>query len=220
MPARPTPPPRRFGLLGGTFDPPHIGHLALAQEVYARLGLDRVWFLPAGTPPHKQGQPISAAAQRRAMVERAIAGDERFALCAVELERPGPSYTVETLRQLRAKWRVEWGGEPQITFIVGWDMLAYLPQWHDAPGVLAALDQLAAVHRPGFVAEDEAQTQLAQLEARLPDLRAKLRLLPTPQLAVASSELRERVAAGLPIRYLVPDAVGAYIAEQGLYAPV
>ncbi len=212
-PAQPNPPPRRFGLLGGTFDPPHIGHLALAQEVYARLGLDRVWFLPAGAPPHKQGQPISAAQQRRAMVERAIAGDDRFALSAIELDRPGPSYTVETLRQLR----VEWGGETQITFIVGWDMLAYLPQWHDAPGVLAALDQLAAVHRPGFVAEDEAQRQLAQLEAQLPGLRAKLRLLPAPQLEVASAELRERVATGLPIRYLVPDAVGAYIAEQGLY---
>ncbi len=199
--------------MGGTFDPPHIGHLALAQEVYARLGLDRVWFLPTGTPPHKQGQPISPAEQRRVMVERAITGDERFALCDVELTRVGPSYTVETLRQLRG----EWGAETRIIFIVGWDMLAYLPQWYDAPGVLAALDQLAAVHRPGFVAEDEAQPQLEQLEARIPGLRAKLALLPAPQLEVSSSDLRERVAAGLPIRYLVPDAVCAYIAEQGLY---
>jgi len=200
-------------VLGGTFDPPHIGHLALAQEVYARLGLDRVWFLPTGSPPHKQGQPTTPGEQRRAMVERAIAGDERFALCDMELMRAGPSYTVDTLRLLRD----EWGAATHITFIVGWDMLAYLPQWHDAPGVLASLDQLAAVHRPGFVAEDEAQLQLERLETQLPGLRAKLMLLPIPQLEVSSSELRERVAAGLPIRYLVPDAVRAYIAEQGLY---
>ncbi|HUY79481.1 MAG TPA: nicotinate-nucleotide adenylyltransferase [Ktedonobacterales bacterium] len=213
MLAQPHTPTRRFGVLGGTFDPPHIGHLALAQEVYARRALDRVWFLPTGSPPHKQGQPISPAQQRRAMVERAIMGDERFALCDVELERPGPSYTVDTLRQLRA----EWGAETHICFIVGWDMLAFLPQWHDAPGVLAALDQLAAVHRPGFVEEDEAQPQLERLEAQLPGLRAKLTLLPAPQFDVSSSDLRERVAAGLPIRYLVPDAVRAYIAEQALY---
>ncbi|MEO7000951.1 MAG: nicotinate-nucleotide adenylyltransferase [Ktedonobacterales bacterium] len=202
--------PLRYGILGGTFDPPHIGHLALAQEAYARLGLDRVWFLPAGAPPHKVGRPISAGADRRAMVELAIAGDARFALCTVELERPGPSYTVETLQTLRAQW----GADVWIGCVVGWDMLTLLPEWYDAPGVLAALDGLIAAHRPGFEADD---VELAQLEARLPGLRERLTLLPSPQLDLAATSLRERVAAGLPIRYLAPDAVCSYIQEHGLY---
>src|SRR5262245_40718520 len=98
---------RRYGILGGTFDPPHIGHLALAQEAHARLHLDRVWFLPAGVPPHKPGRPISPGAERAAMVQLAIAADDRFALSALELERAGPSYTVRTLELLREAWGPE-----------------------------------------------------------------------------------------------------------------
>jgi len=201
---------KRYGILGGAFDPLHIGHLALAQEVYAQLGLDRVWFIPTGVPPHKQGQTITPAPQRLAMVERAIAGDARFAVSAIELARPGLSYTVDTLRQARE----EWGADVWLCFIVGWDMLSSLPQWHDAPGVLAALDQLAATHRPGFVADSAT---LTTLEEALPGLRAKLSLVPAPQLELASTDLRQRVANGLPIRYLVPDVVCDYIAEHGLY---
>jgi len=212
--------PLRYGILGGTFDPPHIGHLALAQEAYARLGLDRVWFIPTGTPPHKAGRPISSGADRRAMVELAIAGDERFALSTIELKRPGPSYTVETLHTLRAQWcgadnaGGNNDGEVWIGFLVGWDMLASLPEWHDPSGVLAALDGLIAAHRPGFTADD---AELDRLEAQLPGLRKRLTLLPAPQLDLAATSLRERVAAGLPIRYLAPDAVCAYIEEHRLY---
>lgn len=200
----------RYGILGGTFDPPHIGHLALAQEVYVRLALDRVWFMPAGTPPHKAGREISPASHRRAMVECAIAGDSRFGLLTTELERAGPSYTSETLSHLHQQW----GSSTAITLILGWDMLVYLPNWHDPAGVIAAVDQIAAVHRPGFEAQ---AAELERLEALLPGLTQRLVVLPAPQLDIAATSIRERVALGLPIRYLVPDAVCHYIEGQRLY---
>lgn len=200
----------RYGILGGTFDPPHWGHLVLAQEAYVRLHLDRVWFVPTGVPPHKSGRAISAAHHRVAMVGAAIDGDERFALSGVEVERAGPSYTAETLRLLRAQW----GASAHLCLIVGWDMLASLPTWHDAPGVVAGTDQIGAAHRPGYAVDD---ADLAELEARLPGLRARLALVEAPQLDLAATSLRERVALGLPIRYLVPDAVAAYIARYTLY---
>lgn len=201
----------RYGILGGTFDPPHVGHLALAQEVYVRLGLDRVWFVPAGEPPHKAGKPISAAEDRLAMVELAIAGDDRFAVSTIEVERPGPSYTADTLETLRARW-----SGIDIVFMMGWDMLVYLPKWYAPERVVAAVDVLAASHRPGVpVAEDEIE----HLASLVPGLREKLTVLPAPQLDVAATTLRERVALGLPIRYLVPDAVRRYIEERELYVP-
>lgn len=200
----------RYGILGGTFDPPHIGHLALAQEVYARLALDRVWFVPAGQPPHKTGKPISSASDRLAMVELAIAGDERFAVSTLELERDGPSYSADTLEELRRRWA---GAE--LVFMMGWDMLTYLPQWHAPERVVAAVDTVAASQRPGVrVAEDEIE----RLASMVPGLREKLVVLPAPQIDVAGTTLRERVASGLPIRYLVPDAVRQYIEEHALYA--
>lgn len=203
----------RYGILGGTFDPPHLGHLALAQEVYTRMSLDRVWFLPAREPPHKPGRTISSAADRLAMLERAIASDERFAVSTVELERPGPSYTVDTLAELRARW----GAETWMALILGWDMLAYLPQWRDAVGVIARADQIVATHRPGVVA---AEGDVARLEEQLPGLRAKLTVLPAPQLAVSGTEIRTRVAQMLPVRYLTPDAVATYIEMRALYRVV
>jgi nicotinate-nucleotide adenylyltransferase len=199
----------RYGILGGTFDPPHLGHLALAQEVYARLRLDRVWFVPTGSPPHKAEQRITAAEHRRAMVELAIADDPRFALSPIELERAGPSYTVDTLRALRTQW-----GDVRISLVLGWDMLLYLPFWHDPRGVIAAADEIATAHRPGFDGKSDA---LDTVLAQLPELRAKLTLVPTPQLEIAATTLRERVATNLPIRYLTTDAVRAYIERHELY---
>jgi len=201
----------RYGILGGTFDPPHVGHLALAQEVYARLELDRVWFVPARQPPHKAGKPISSAEDRLAMVELAIAEDNRFAVSTLELERTGPSYTADTLEMLRALW-----SDVEMVFMMGWDMLLFLPQWHAPERVVAAVDTLATSHRPGVpVAEDEIE----RLTTLVPGLREKLAVLPAPQLDVAGTTLRERVASGLPIRYLVPDTVRRYIEQRGLYAP-
>lgn len=199
-----------YGILGGTFDPPHLGHLALAQEVYTRLALDRVWFVPAGQPPHKAGHVVSPAADRRAMIELAIAGDARFGLSTVELDRAGPSYTSETLALLRS----EWGGAARMVLILGWDMLAYLPHWHEPQAVVARADQIAAVHRPGVAAPEG---ELTQLETLVPGLAEKLAVLPAPRLEISSTELRARVVAGLPVRYLTPAPVADYIALRGLY---
>ncbi len=202
----------RYGILGGTFDPPHLGHLVLAQEAYVHLSLDKVWFVPAGQPPHKTDATLTAAEHRRGLVELAIAGDERFGLCTVELRRSGPSYTVDTLRQLRA----EWGPATWVCLILGWDMVSYLPYWHDPSGVLDQVDQIAAAHRPGHQASNE---ELVRLASDLPNFERKVTVFPVPQLDIAATVLRERVAAGQPIRYLVPDGVRRYIEEYDLYQP-
>jgi nicotinate-nucleotide adenylyltransferase len=201
---------QRYGILGGTFDPPHIGHLILAQEIYARLGLDRIWFIPTGVSPHKVGLTVTPAIHRVAMLERALADDARFDLLTLEVERPGPSYTIDTLRQLRANW----GPGVEIKLILGWDMLLYLPQWRDPSGVVESVDEIVAVHRPGA----NSSAALEDVFERLPDLRGKLRTLSFPQLDISSTEIRERVAQGLPIRYLVSDVVSEYISAQGMYS--
>ncbi len=200
----------RYGILGGTFDPPHVAHLVVAQEARARLGLQRVYFVPAGQPPHKLGHPITPATDRWAMVQRAIADEPGFALSAVEVERDGPSYTVETLRLLRAAW----GPEPALYLIVGWDMLFDLPRWHDPAGVVAEATHVVAAHRPGYQADP---AQMRRLEAAVPQLASKLVMLPVPQLEISASEVRQRVASSLPLRYLVPDTVIEYIVDHGLY---
>ncbi len=184
----------------------------LAQEAYARLGLEKVWFVPSGTPPHKPDQPVAPAASRLAMVERAIAADDRFAVSSVEVDLPGPSYTVETLRRLRATW----GPSVELFFALGWDMLLYLPYWKDPAGMLASLDGLLAAHRPGVAADADALA-VEELEGRIPGLRAKLMLTPMPQVAISSTDIRQRVALSLPIRYMVPDTVCQYIEQHGLY---
>ena len=200
----------RVGILGGTFDPPHIAHLVVGQEVLARLPLDRVYFVPAGQPPHKRGHAISPAADRLAMIRLATANNPGFAVSTVEMDRQGPSYTVDTLRQLRTTW----GRHVGLYLIIGWDMLADLPRWYDPVGVVAESTGIVAVHRPGYQANTAVLDRVA---AELPALREKLILLPAPQLEIAASELRERVASSLPIRYLVPDTVIQYIRDHGLY---
>jgi nicotinate-nucleotide adenylyltransferase len=201
---------KRYGILGGTFDPPHIAHLILPHEAYVRLALDRVWFIPTGVSPHKLAQPVTPAIHRVAMLERALVGDARFAWLTLEIERPGPSYTVDTLRELRTQW----GPDVEIALVLGWDMLLYLPHWRDPAGVVASVDEIVAVHRPGA----ESSGALDDVFERLPDLRGKLRTLALPQLDISSTEIRERVARGLPVRYLVSDVVSGYISAQGLYS--
>jgi nicotinate-nucleotide adenylyltransferase len=201
---------QRIGVLGGTFDPPHIAHLLIAQEARARLGLDVVLFVPAGEPPHKRGHTISSVTDRVAMVQRAIADAPGFALSRVDADRPGPSYTVETLRRLRG----EYGVRARLDLIIGGDMLLDLPAWHDATGVVAGADHIVVAHRPGYM---EDAGLMRRLHAALPGLAAKLVLLVVVQTEVSASEIRGRVASSLPVRYLVPDGVIAYIEEHGLY---
>jgi nicotinate-nucleotide adenylyltransferase len=200
----------RIGLLGGTFDPIHLAHLVVAQEVAARLDLHQVLFIPANEPPHKRGRPITPGHQRRAMVELAIADEPRFALCTIELERDGPSYTADTVAQLRASY----GSNAQIFFILGADMLGTFAHWHAPGDILRQVTGLAAVHRPDFA---PLPTARAAWEAQLPGLGAAIIPVPVPQLEISSTEIRERVALHLPIRYLVADAVRDYIEAQSLY---
>ena len=199
---------RRIGVLGGTFDPIHYGHLVAAQEAHDQLALERVLFVPAGHPPHKPDRAMTPARHRLRMVELAIAADRRFALSRVDVERPGPSYTVDTLTLLRA----EWGPETAFFFLIGSDSLAELPTWRQ-PRRIIELCELAVLPRPGV------RVDLPRLEAQLPGLGGRLHRLTMPLLGISSRALRERVRAGRPITYLTPPPVEAYIREQGLYSP-
>ncbi|HEY7346972.1 MAG TPA: nicotinate-nucleotide adenylyltransferase [Ktedonobacterales bacterium] len=201
---------RQFGVLGGTFDPIHVGHLIVAQEAVSALHLDRLYFLPAGDPPHKRDHLITPAQHRLRMVELAIAGNPAFAISLVDLERPGPSFTVDTLRLLHEQW----GPETAIAFVIGFDMLDDLLTWHDPAGVVRQADTLVAVHRPGYQLDPD---YLARLEEAVPGIKQRLMPLEAPQIAISSSDLRRRAASGCPIRYQVPDAVEAYILAHGLY---
>jgi nicotinate-nucleotide adenylyltransferase len=192
------------GLFGGTFDPPHYGHLVAAQEAHWRLDLERVLFLPARQNPLKRGEAASSVEARIAMVERAIAGDPRFELSRLDLDRPGPSFTVDLLRGLAAP-------KQELFFLVGADVLAELPRWH-APLEILELTTLVVVNRPGAALPD-----LAELEGRLPGAARHVRLIQSPGVDISSSDLRARVTAGQPIRYLTPPGVERYILDHRLY---
>lgn len=196
----------KLGILGGTFDPIHLGHLILAQASADHLGLDQVLFAPAGVQPLKRDRRTSPAADRVAMVEAAIAGNPRFALSRVDVDHPGLSYTVETLDRLRAAW----GPDAMFWFIIGLDSLANLLAWRDPGGILARA-RLAVAPRPGV------SIDLPALTAALPQLPAQIDRVPAPLIAISASNLRARVAAGHSVRYFVPDAVAAYIATHRLY---
>lgn len=201
---------RRVGILGGTFDPVHYGHLVIAEEVRAALALAEVIFVPTGDPPHKQGEHITAARHRLAMLELALAANPGFSLSLVDIDRPGPSYTVETLKLLRAQWHKA----TDIYFIIGWDSLEDFPTWYDPGGILEQLAHLVAVHRPGYT-EDPFYRE--RLEQRAPGIAERLLAVPAPQLEISATDLRQRVAAGRPIKYQLPETVERYIYEHQLY---
>ena len=205
---RPDPGTRRVGLMGGTFDPIHYGHLVVAEEVRAALELAEMVFIPSRQPPHKEEGTVSPSHHRLAMLELAIASNPHFSISRVELDRPGPSYTVETLRLLRE----EWGRKTALYFVIGWDSLAELVTWHDPAGILEQLTYLVAVHRPGY--------QVAPgkyLGEQAPGIEQRLLTVPAPQLDISATDLRLRVAEGRPIKYQTPEAVERYIAQHGLY---
>ncbi len=196
------------GVFGGTFDPVHIGHLAAAMAALDALRLEMVLFVPAADPPHKQSLAKTAADHRIAMLALAMAGNERFAISRVDVDRPGPHYTVDMLAALQAEHP-----QARLHFLLGSDSLAELPTWHK-PWRLPQLGRLALLRRPG------EEPDLARLEEVIPGLTRALCQVPMPLLEVSGTDLRQRVAAGRRIRYLVPDAVGAYIERHGLYRPV
>ncbi len=198
----------RLGLLGGTFDPIHIGHLSLAQAAQEELGLDQVLFIPAGNPPHKQGKPVTEAEHRLCMVELAVSGNPDFEVSTVDMARQGPSYTVDTLRQLRQVYP-----RHVLVFIIGADSLLDIARWHKPREILAQC-HVAAAERPGF---DLARTEKAMGE--LYDLhRERIHLFSAPLLEISSTRLRELCFEGRSIRYLAPDPVVDYIAQHRLYS--
>ncbi|HEU5382427.1 MAG TPA: nicotinate-nucleotide adenylyltransferase [Ktedonobacteraceae bacterium] len=200
---------KRIGIIGGTFDPVHYAHLAIAEEVYSALKLARMIFVPAGQPPHKMEERITPVHQRLAMLELALASNSHFALSLVDVQRTGPSYTVDTLRLLHQ----ELGPRTELYFVIGGDSLEDLPSWHEPAGVLAQAT-IVALMRPGF---KEVSGYHEQLEARLPGIRQRLIILDGPRMDISSTDLRQRVAESRPIRYQTPEAVEDYIRRHGLY---
>lgn len=196
--------------MGGTFDPIHYGHLVIAEEVRARLNLTEVLFIPTGDPPHKPGLSVTAAEQRASMVQLAIASNPHFVLSRIEIDRPGPSYTVDTLRQLRGQW----GRQMGLYFVIGWDSLEELHHWYDPQGLLEELTGLVAVRRPGHVEEAEYRKVIEQ---RLPGITQLLHVVDAPQLDISATDLRKRVAEGRPIKYQTSEAVEDYILTHKLY---
>ncbi|MCC6627667.1 MAG: nicotinate (nicotinamide) nucleotide adenylyltransferase [Chloroflexi bacterium] len=196
----------RIGVFGGTFDPPHYGHLILAEEVRHALRLARVLFLPAGQPPHKPDAAISPVADRVAMTRLAIAGNPAFGLDLHDVERAGPSYTADTMEALARRWPAA-----ALWFIMGEDSLADLPTWHEPARIVRAA-RLAVMTRPGVTVD------LAALDRLILGLRGRVDLVPTLAIGIAARDLRQRVAEGRPVRYQTPPAVEDYIRERGLYS--
>jgi nicotinate-nucleotide adenylyltransferase len=194
----------RLGLLGGTFDPIHMGHLLVAEVARHALALDRVLFVPAGDPPHK-GESVTAAEHRYAMTLLATGGNEAFQVSRRELERAGPSYSLVTIGEMQAELPA--GGE--LFFIVGADAILEIRTWYRWEDVLRAC-RFLAVSRPGFGVETVREVLPLELIERV-------QVIPSPGFDLSSTEIRERVRLCEPIRYLVPDEVEVYIRKHGLY---
>ena len=198
----------KVGILGGTFDPVHNGHLTVAEQVKSQLKMDEVIFIPAGQPWLKQDRLISPAEHRLDMLRLAVAGKPYFSISTIELDRPGNTYTIDTIDRLLA----ESGPEGELYFIIGWDKLAELHLWKDATGLLEKCC-LVAVPRPGYALPD-----LRELEAAVPGATRRVVLLDSPLVDISASEIRQRVRQGLSISNLVPEAVALYIRRQALYS--
>ncbi len=199
----------KIGVLGGTFDPIHNGHLAVAEEVRSWLSLSEILFVPAGQPWLKGDTSISPAKQRVEMVRLAVTDKPYYKVSTMEIERAGPSYTVDTMGELRAQI----GAGDELFFILGWSSLAELPQWKE-PARIIELCKLVAVPRPGHPRPD-----LRSLETSIPGLSQSVILLEKPEVDISASDIRDRVARGLPISGLVPEVVERYIVEHKLYIP-
>ncbi len=197
----------RIGLLGGTFDPVHFGHLILAETARDTLRLDKVYFVPAADPPHKQGRIIASAEHRLDMLRMAIADNDAFEISLIDIEREGPDYTAEMLEIAREKL-LQPGDD--LWFLMGLDSVIDFPNWHE-PERIRLLARLAAATRPGY------DIDWTPLEKALPGISHEVTLLPMPGVDIASNNIRRRILHGSSIRYLVPECVRQYILETGLY---
>lgn len=197
---------RRLGVMGGTFDPVHHGHLIAAEEARLRFHLDEVLFVPTGDPWQKRDRWVSPAEDRYLMTVIATASNPYFSVSRIEIERDGPTYTVDTLRALREGM----SGGPELFFITGADAIHQILTWKD-PHEAVGLATFIAASRPGH--------ELGGLEELTSEIRHHVEVLRIPALAISSTEIRERVATGFPIRYLVPDAVTQYVLKRRLYRP-
>lgn len=197
----------KVGVLGGTFDPVHIGHLIIAEAVQVQLRLEKVLFVPAGQPWLKLQHPITPVGYRVEMLRLAILPNLYFELSDVEVERSGPSYTIDTMVELRNQL----GAQADLFFILGCDALAQFAEWKE-PSKLIQLCKLAVVPRANL-----AFSALEDLERHIPGITDRVSYVATPIIDISSSQIRERVARGLSIRYLVPDKVEEYIAQRRLY---
>jgi len=195
---------QKIAIMGGTFDPVHYGHLVTAEAARCGFALDKVVFVPSGRPPHKQERKISPAEHRLAMTQLAIATNPSFEISRVEIDRPGYSYAVDTV----AAFHDLYGREAEIYFITGADAILEILTWKNVDRLMENCHFIAAT-RPGF--------QLSDMENILPRFRGKIIFMEVPALAISSTDIRDRVRRGRPIKYLLPEAVEEYIYQHGLY---
>jgi nicotinate-nucleotide adenylyltransferase len=198
--------PERIGIFGGTFDPPHLGHLILASEAHVQLKLTRLLWVLTPVPPHKMNRPISSLDDRLAMVKLALNDERSFELSNIEIERPGPHYTLDTIGVFSKLYPND-----DLILLLGGDSLRDLPTWHRPADLVAACHQIGVMRRPGD------SIDMDKLEAKIPGLKAKVKFVEAPLLEIASSEIRQRAARGLPFRYYLLPAVYQYIQKQNLY---
>jgi len=200
---------RRIGIFGGTFDPVHLGHLIMAEQCREQGQLDQVWFIPAARPPHKQDRPLTSFIHRVEMLALAIAGMPAFRVDELEKDRPGPSYTAETLQELQ-------GRHPEVQFalLLGTDCLPDLPMWKNPTRILE-LAELLVVSRPGWPLR--TVEEIRQSLGLAPESPLRLQAIHVPLVDIASRDLRQRIAQQRSIRFLVPRAVECYIEEKKLY---
>ncbi len=196
----------RLGIFGGTFDPPHIGHLILAAEAQQQLALDRVLWVLTPAPPHKREQPISPLRHRIDMLQAAIAGNPTFELSNVDISRPPPHYAADTIYMLEKSYP---GAE--LIYVMGGDSLANLPLWRKPLEVVRGCQTLGVMRRPG------AKIDLQSLEAQIPGITQKVRFIEAPLLDIAASQIRRRIWEGCPFRYYLPPPVYDIIQQRNLY---
>ena len=198
--------PERIGIFGGTFDPPHLGHLILASEAHAQLKLTRLLWVLTPVPPHKMNRPVSSLDHRLAMLKLALKDEPAFELSNIEIERPGPHYTLDTIRVLSKRQP-----SADLILLLGGDSLRDLPTWHRSAELVATCHQIGVMRRPGD------SIDMASLEKKIPGLKSKVKFVEAPLLEIASSEIRRRASRGLPFRYYVLLNVHQYIVEHHLY---